>query len=122
MQAKNERDAKFLPLLEEAIEKNKFVRTINCKDHIRKVLETRMNMYWKKLIKDNREGKRRMQLIIKEANHGRAEIEKEQTEFQEIMGLYGEDAYSQQGPNPITVMENIFKMRLDIGRSGLKFF
>jgi hypothetical protein len=54
----------------------------------------------KKLIKNNREGKRRIQLIAKEANRRKIEIEKEQRDFQEIMGLYGEDAYSQQGTTP----------------------
>jgi hypothetical protein len=38
------------------------------------------------------------------------------------MGLYGKDAYSQHGTNPIIVMETIFKMWEDIGRPGLKFF
>jgi hypothetical protein len=38
------------------------------------------------------------------------------------MGLYGEEACSQQGANTITVMETIFKMWEDIGRSGLKYF
>jgi hypothetical protein len=33
-------------------------------------------------------------LIIKEANYGKAEIENKQTEFQEIMDLYEEEAYS----------------------------
>jgi hypothetical protein len=74
------------------------------------VLETRMNVYWRKLIKSNREGRRRIQLIVKGFNHSKAEIEKEQPEFQEVLELYGEDAYSQQGTNPITVMETIIKM------------
>jgi hypothetical protein len=106
----NENDARCLPLLEETIEKNRIMRTVNYKDHIRKVLETRMSDYWRKLIKNNREGKKRIQLIVKEANYGKMEIEKEQTDFQEIMGLYGEEAYKQQETNPVTVMEAIFKM------------
>jgi hypothetical protein len=85
---KNERDAKFIPLLEETIEKNKVLRTINYKDRINKVLETRMNVHWRKLLKSNRESRRRIQLIIKGVNHSKAEIEIEQPEFQEVMGLY----------------------------------
>jgi hypothetical protein len=46
-------DTRFLPLLGEAIEKNKIMRNINYKDHISKVLETRMNMHWKRLIMNN---------------------------------------------------------------------
>jgi hypothetical protein len=109
LQERNARDAMFLPLLEEAIEKNKVLRTINYKDHINRVLESRLNIYLRKLIKGNREDKRRLRLMIKEANYNKTEIEKEQTEFQEIMGLYGEDGYSQQGTNAITIMETIFK-------------
>jgi hypothetical protein len=43
-------------------------------------------------------------MTIKEANYDRTEIEKEQTEFQEVIGLYGEEAYLQHGTNPITTM------------------
>jgi hypothetical protein len=111
-----------LALPEEAIEKNKVMRAVNYKDHISKVLETSMETHRRKFIKNNKEGKRRIQLIVKEANYGKIEIEKEQTHFQEIMGLYGEEAYSQQGINPITVMEIIFKMWEDIRRDRLKYF
>jgi hypothetical protein len=38
------------------------------------------------------------------------------------MGLYGEDAYSQQGASKITVMETIFKTWEDFGKPRLKFF
>jgi hypothetical protein len=75
-----------------------------------------------KLVKNNREIKGRIQLIIKEANSGKTEIEKGQTEFQKIMDLYGEEAYSQHGINLITAMEIIYKMRRDIGRAVLKYF
>jgi hypothetical protein len=102
IQERNERDARFLLLLEETIEKNNIMKNINYKDHISKVLETRMNMHWRRLIRNNRVGERRIHLIVKEVNHSKIEIEKEQIEFQEIMGLYGEFAYSQQGTNPTT--------------------
>jgi hypothetical protein len=46
------------------MEKNKALRIINHKDHISKVPEARMNMHWRKLIKNNREGKMRIQLIV----------------------------------------------------------
>jgi hypothetical protein len=38
------------------------------------------------------------------------------------MCLYGEEAYSQQGVNPITVMDAIFETWEDIGTPRLKFF
>jgi hypothetical protein len=98
------------------------MRNINYKDRISKILESRMSVYRKKLIKSNREDKKRIQFIVKEANYGEMELEKEQTEFQEIMGISGEEAYSQQGTNPIIGMKTIFKMWEDIGRSGLKYF
>jgi hypothetical protein len=41
------------------------MRNINYKDYINKVLETRMDAHWRRLIKNNREGKRRIYLIIK---------------------------------------------------------
>jgi hypothetical protein len=69
---KNEKDVKFLPLLEEAIESNRLLSNINYKNHINRVLETRLNIFWKKLIRENREGKKRIQLMIKEANHEKA--------------------------------------------------
>jgi hypothetical protein len=37
IQMKNERDARFLPHLEEAIEKNRILRIFNYNDHINKV-------------------------------------------------------------------------------------
>jgi uncharacterized protein (DUF111 family) len=74
------------------------------------------------LIKSNREDKRKKQLIVKETNYGKMEIETEQTKFREIMRLYGEEAYSQQCTSPIAVMETILKMREDIGRHGVKYF
>jgi hypothetical protein len=107
-------ECKFLPLLEEALERNRILRIMDYKDHINKVTETRLNIDWRKLIKENRECKRRIQGIVKEINYGRIEVEREQTEFQEIMGLFGEKAYSQQGENPIAVMDVIFETWEDI--------
>jgi hypothetical protein len=80
-----------------------------------------MNNFWRKIIKVNWEGKRRIKLMIKEANYERKDIEREQMEFQEIMGLYGEEAYPQHDINQIGMMEIIFETWEDIGRSGLKF-
>jgi hypothetical protein len=122
IQLKNERDAMFLPHLEEAIEKNRILRIINYKNHINKVLERRLDIYWRRTIKENKKGKKRVQMIIKEANYEREEIMKEQTEFQEIMGLYGQEAYLQQGKDPIKVMDIIFEVCKDIGKPGLMFF
>jgi DNA repair exonuclease SbcCD ATPase subunit len=45
IQEKSEKDASFLPHLEEAIEKNRILRIMNYKDHISKILETKMNNY-----------------------------------------------------------------------------
>jgi hypothetical protein len=87
IQEKNEKDARFLPLLEEAIEKSRILRLVNYKDHISKLLESRMNIHWRKLIKENREGKKRIQTLIKETNYDMVNIEREQTEFQEVVGL-----------------------------------
>jgi hypothetical protein len=60
--------------------------------------------------------------MIKEANYAKKEIEEEQEKFQEVMGLYRLEAYSQQGINPITTMDIIFEAWEDIGRPGLKYF
>jgi hypothetical protein len=86
IQKKNIGDAKFMPLLDEAIEKNKVLRTINYKDHINKILEKRLNNDWKRQIKENKEDKRRMIQLIKEANLEREEILQKQNEIQEIGG------------------------------------
>jgi hypothetical protein len=75
IQAKNANDARFLPHLEEAIEKNRILRMSNYEDHINKVLQRRLNIYWRKLIKENKWGKKRIQAITKEANYERKEIE-----------------------------------------------
>jgi hypothetical protein len=42
IQLKNEREAKCLPRLEVAIEKNRILRIVNYKNHINKVLEKKM--------------------------------------------------------------------------------
>jgi hypothetical protein len=41
------------------------------------------------MLKENRMGKKRVQMIVKEANYEREEIMKEQTEFEEIMVYTG---------------------------------
>jgi hypothetical protein len=122
IQTKNERDVRFLPHLDEAIEKNRILRIVNYKNHINKILEKRLDIYWRRMVKENKTGKKRIQRIIKEANYERGEIMKEQTEFQEIMGLYGQEAYLQQGKDPIKVMDIIFEAWEDIRKPGLKFF
>jgi hypothetical protein len=43
-----------------------------------------MNVHWRMLIKNNREGKRRIHLIVKRANHSKIEIEKEQPSFKKL--------------------------------------
>jgi hypothetical protein len=86
-----------MPHLEEAMEKNKILRIINYKNHINKVSGKRMDMFWRKSIKESKKGKKIIQMIIREANYEREEIMKEQTEFQEVAGLYGQEAYLQQG-------------------------
>jgi hypothetical protein len=40
-------------------------------------------------MKENREGKRRIRQLVREANLERENILNEQIEFQEVMGLYG---------------------------------
>jgi hypothetical protein len=95
--AKNGKDAKFLPLLEEAKEKNRILRIADYNNHINKILEGRLNNYWKKIIKESKEDRRRIIQLIREANIEREEIIKEQNDFQEVMGLYGQEAYLQKG-------------------------
>jgi hypothetical protein len=122
IQAKNESDAKFMPLLEEAKERNRILRIANYKNHVNKVLEGRLNNHWINRMKGKKEDKRRIIQLIKEANLEREEIIKEQKGFQEISGLYGQEAYLQKGENPIKAMDIIFETWEDIGKPGMKFF
>jgi hypothetical protein len=45
-----------------------------------------------------------------------------QQDFQEILGLYGQEAYIQKRENPIRVMDAIFETWEDIGKPGMKYF
>jgi hypothetical protein len=107
---RNERDARFMPMLEEAKEKNRIMMMINYKDHINKVLGNRIMNHWRKCMKENASGKRRMKMLIREANMQRKEIFAEQQEFQEVFGLYGQEAYLQNGEDPIRAMDIIFEI------------
>jgi hypothetical protein len=60
--------------------------------------------------------------IIREAKCRREEFIKEQEESEEIMGLYGQYFYEEQGINALSAVETIYKLCEDIGRNGMKFF
>jgi hypothetical protein len=85
LQDKNENDEKFMPRLNAVIEKNQFMRPINYFDRSNKVLEGRLNRSNWKLIKENKEGRRRLKQMIHEVKCSLEEIIKEQEEFEEIM-------------------------------------
>jgi hypothetical protein len=119
---RNEEDGRFMPLLEEAREKNRVMLQLNYKDHINKVLKNKMENYWKRCMKENRNGKRKIKRMIREANRQRNEIIQEQQDFQEVFGLYGQEAYLQNEEDPIRVMDAIFETWKDIGRPGMKYF
>jgi hypothetical protein len=48
-----------MPLLEKPKEKNRILRLADYKNHINKVLERRLDNYWRKLMKENKEGRKR---------------------------------------------------------------
>jgi hypothetical protein len=119
---RNERDGRFIPILEEAKEKNRIMMLMNYKDHINKVLGNRIMNHRRKCMKENLNGKKRLKRLIREANRQRKEILYEQQEFQEIFGLYGQEAYLQNEEDPIKVMDAIFETWEDIGKPGMKYF
>jgi inorganic pyrophosphatase len=71
IQDENESDGKFMPRLDDSIEKNQLMKIINCKDHLNKELEGRSNIFKRKVIKENKGGKRRVKQIIQEAKCSR---------------------------------------------------
>jgi hypothetical protein len=95
---------------------------INYKDHINKIMGNRIMNHWRKCMKENKNGRRRIRTLIREANVQRKEIIVEQQEFQEVFGLYGQEAYEQNGEDPIRVMDIIFETWEDIGKPGMKYF
>jgi hypothetical protein len=48
------------------------------------------------------------------------EIINEQKEFEEIMGLYGQYFYEEQGIYALSAVETIYKLWKDIGRNRMK--
>jgi chromatin segregation and condensation protein Rec8/ScpA/Scc1 (kleisin family) len=90
LQNKNENDERFMSKLKDAIEKNQLMRAIDDKDHLNKVVEGKLNIYTRKLIQENKEGKRRMKQVIQEAKCNLERIIQEQKEFKDRMGLYGQ--------------------------------
>jgi hypothetical protein len=118
----NKKKGTFMPLLEEAMEKNRSMLRMNYKDHINKILCTRMENYWMKCKKENQDHKKRLKRLIGEANYQRKEILEEHQNFKEVFCLFGEVAYSQNKENPIRVMDMIFETWEDIGKPGMKFF
>jgi hypothetical protein len=122
IKVRNEKDARFVPKLEEAIEKNRNMMMLDYKNHINKILGNKMRNDWKKCMKENIEGKRRIKLLIKEASVERKEIIENQQSFQEVLGLYGEEGYIQKGEDPIRVMDVIFETWEDIGKPGMIYF
>jgi hypothetical protein len=57
-----------MPLLEGAIEKNRILRIVDYKNRINKILNRRLDNYWMKLMKENKEGRMRIKQLIIEAN------------------------------------------------------
>jgi plasmid maintenance system killer protein len=118
----NRKDGEFIPLLEEAMEKNRVMMQLNYKDHINKILGNTMENYWKKCRKENQSQKKRLKRLIREANWQRKEILEEHQRYKEVFGLYGQVAYSQKKENSIRAIIVIFETWEDIGKPGMKFF